>query len=96
MIIPEDMFRTTNPYDELISKCPQLYLREKGRRRVELELTPLPFGRSPPSSSSLLLPHSSFALGVLTVKATDEKLTSEDWGLNLELCDKVTEDKEAG
>jgi len=31
-----------------------------------------------------------------TVKATDENLASEDWALNIEVCDKVTGDGSNG
>lgn len=30
------------------------------------------------------------------VKATDENLASEDWALNIEVCDKVTGDGSTG
>ena len=32
----------------------------------------------------------------LPVKATDENLASEDWALNIDVCDKVTGDGQAG
>lgn len=93
MILLNDMFRTTNPYDELISRSPSLSptWRRRESEAGTTELTPLPS----PSSFPPLLPLSPLHCSP-AVKATDEKLTSEDWGLNLELCDKVTEDKEAG
>lgn len=32
----------------------------------------------------------------LVTKASDESLTTEDWALNIELCDKVSDEGETG
>lgn len=38
----------------------------------------------------------SNAYDEVVIKATDENLTSEDWELNLDVCDRVTTEGEAG
>jgi hypothetical protein len=48
------------------------------------------------SSVSLILRLLNRARADQIVKATDENLASEDWALNIEVCDKVTGDGSSG
>lgn len=54
----------------------------------------------PPARASLSLPSRSrtarTGLTLCLVKATDENLASEDWALNIDVCDRVSGDGQTG
>lgn len=74
---------STNPYDEIVGEC----LYHSRGSAVCLKLGRVEWARATsrkdPSSPS-------------PGKATDENLASEDWGLNIEVCDKVGSDGPTG
>lgn len=53
-------------------------------------------GRSPPPCRLAHVRSPPPFQADMAVKATDENLASEDWGLNIEVCDKVGSDGAAG
>lgn len=86
--------------DHILSFSCKLFLSVAISYRTCLQLPPTPTKRLLVCESLHILAEGAKSLTVLwgnvSVKATDENLASEDWALNIDVCDKVTGDGQSG